>query len=840
MTDERWRRVEEIFASAVDLDGAARRRHLEHECAGDDELLRELEGLLEADNRADLLTGVVESAAAEIVAERDTLIAGHRLGSWLVAERLGEGGMSVVYRATRADEQFEKQVALKVLKRGMDSDEILHRFSIEREILARLEHPNIARLLDAGSTRDGRPYFVMELITGDPIDVYCDRRRLDIDQRLRLFAQVCDAVAHAHRNLVVHRDLKPSNILVTEEGVPKLLDFGIAKLLDPEVGSQVIDLTVTPLRLLTPGYASPEQVTGGAITTASDIYSLGVVLYQLLCGQRPYRLTGRSTHEVEQAVREQQPRRPSTAVLRPSEPVAGSMPEVEKIAHQRGLEARELAQRLQGDLDAVVLRALRKLPAARYPSVEHLADDLDRYRHHQPVVARRGTLRYRGGLFLRRHRWGVGLASLASLVLIAFVAALLLQTTRLEREREASERRLRLSEEVKEFLIDLFPVAGPPGEGAQLTARELLERGAERATSDNEHPPDVRAARLETVGRVYQRLGLYQQAAPLLEESLQEIGRSAGRQSAEYASGLNQLAILKVKQGAFEEAEPLFRETLELRQTLFGPRHPLIAASLNNLGLLRHDHGDYFGAEPLYRQAVAMDTALEGPDSLYTLADKANLGLLLYDLGDYEASEALLREVIAGRQASLGSTHEELAEPLTQLGRVLMRDGRYSEAEGLMERALDILGEALGEDHPEIARVLAPLAELNRARGDLAAAEVLYREALAIRRKRFAEEHPEITTNLSGLAVVLLDAQRLNEAELLLQQVIESYRLNGRGDRPDAAAALCGLGRLWLEAGDVAAALPLLHRSAAIFERHLPPEHWRNRELAELLARASE
>ena len=838
MAEDRWHRVEKIFAAAVDLDAAARRQLLERECDGDEELLRELQSLFAADRDSGLLGEVVAGAAADLVTERDTLADGHRLGPWLVNERLGEGGMSVVYRARRADAQFHKQVALKVLKRGMDSDEILGRFQVEREILARLEHPNIARLLDAGTTRDGQPYFVMELVEGEPIDVFSDRRRLGIDQRLHLFRKVSSAVAHAHHNLVVHRDLKPSNILVTDEGVPKLLDFGIAKLLDPERSPLSGEITAAPLRLLTPGYASPEQVSGGVVTTASDIYSLGVVLYQLLCGRRPYRLTGRSSREIERAILDQAPQPPSSALQRLASDDA--TPSADEIATERGLDVRELARRLNGDLDTVVLQALHKEPQARYPSVEYLVDDLERYRRRQPVTARRQTLRYRTGLFLRRHRLGVTVAAAATLVLVAFVAALILQTLRLEREQEASERRLRLAEEVKEFLIDLFPVAGPQGAGAQLTARELLDRGAARATADTDHSPAVRAARLDTVGRVYQRLGLYRQAEPLLEESLEEYRASAGRKSAEYAASLNRLAILRVQQGDFEKAEPLFTETLEARRALFGPRHPLIADSLNNLALLRHDHGDFSGAEPLYRQALAMDTALEGPDAVATLADKANLGLLLYDLGDYPAAEELLGEVITGRESHLGASHEDIAEPLTYLAMAFTEQNRLREAERLLGRALAIVDATVGRDHPEAARVLAPMAELERARGNFALAEELHQQALALRLQRLEEEHPEVTSNVTDLAWVLLDAGRPQEAEPLFQRTLEIYRRTDRADRPDAAHALAGLGRLRLEASDSSGALLLLNEAASILELRLPPEHPRNQALAALLSRATE
>ena len=840
---QRWRRIEELFNAAIDRSGEARERCLTEACGGDLDLRREVEELLAAEGlEQDLLSGLVRQEASQWVASHEELKIGDRLGPWSLEERIGVGGMSMVYRASRDDAQFRKQVALKVLKRGMDTEDILRRFSNERHILAQLEHPNIARLLDAGSTDDGRPFFAMELVQGLPIDAYCDGRRLAIDARLQLFTEVCDAVSYAHRRLIVHRDLKPSNILVTDEGVPKLLDFGIAKLLDPAVLPWASEATEAGLRVLTPGYASPEQILGQPVTTVSDVYSLGVLLFQLLCGRRPYRLTAVTPRAVEQAIREQTPSRPSVAVRQVMEasPVdlERSRPaSPEGIAAMRRLTEVALVRRLRGDLDAVVLKALRKEPGQRYLSVADLAADIGRHRRFQPVLAHRGSWRYRSGRFLRRHRTAVLLVVVSSVLLLTLMTNLVVLNLKLSRERGASERRRQVAEEVKEFMIDLFPASASGVEGAQLTVEELLARGVAAAHGEG-HSGPVRAALLDTVGRAYQRLGLYDQAAPLLEESLALHLRTDEGDSAELADALNRLAIMRSQQGLYDQAEPLFRKTLEVRQRLYGPRHALVAASLNNLALLLHDRGEYQQAEPLYRQATALDASLLGEDHLSTLGDKANLALLLNDLGKYDEAKDLLHQVLAGRRAQLGEEHEDVAQTLVVLAKVLMVERLWDEAEAHLRTSLQIVGRQLGEGHPEAARVLASLGELYRQRGDLEQAKTLHERALAIRRQRLGDEHPEVASSLADLAAVASDEAHWQEAEASFRRALALQRRALRPDHPNIAASLIGLGVVLLNEGHPSSAEPLLREAVAIHQRHLPPEHAERQRAERLLAEA--
>ncbi|HYG63748.1 MAG TPA: serine/threonine-protein kinase, partial [Thermoanaerobaculia bacterium] len=527
---ERWRRIDGLFAEALELPPDERQGFLAAACAGDDELRSEVESLLAADAEGEEGAAFLEQPAGEWLDLDEAGGPERRLGPYRLLRRLGAGGMGSVYLARRDDGLYEREVAVKILRSGLEGTGALHRFLAERQILARLEHPGIARLYDGGRTTGGRPFLVMELVDGLPLDEYCDRHRLGVEERLRLFVRICAAVQHAHQNLLVHRDLKPANILVTAEGEPKLLDFGIAKRLGPESADGADGsgpVTRTGLRVMTPSYASPEQVRGEAITTASDVYSLGVLLYELLAGRSPYRIAGGLPHEVERAICDDEPERPSQALLR----ISGDRPP-EEIAAARGTRPQALRRRLRGDLDTIVLEALRKEPRRRYGSAARLAEDIERHLRNLPVAARPDSLLYRTRKLLRRRRAAAIAVTLGALLALGFVLSLVEQGRRLARERDKARYAL-------SFLVEAFKNADPyHTRGRRLTAEEVLEQGAARVARDLHGRPEVQAAVLDAIGEVYLGQGRADAAAPLLERALAMRRQDPGAAPADLANTL--------------------------------------------------------------------------------------------------------------------------------------------------------------------------------------------------------------------------------------------------------------------------------------------------------------
>lgn len=562
-TDARWERVQTLFQSALALDPQAREAFLDRETADDHDLRGEIDHLLANDLRGQTtpLSRAVGSALVEVIHDQRRSLIGRVVGSYRLASILGQGGTGTVYLGERADRQYSGRVAIKIVDSAALMGGLDARFRAERQILANLNHPNIARLLDAGETEQGHPYLVMEYVEGEPVDSYCDRHQLDIRRRLRLFAQICAAVQYAHQNLIVHRDLKPANILVTPEGVPKLLDFGIAKLLDGgDKGSPGLALTRVNDRLLTPEYASPEQILGAMITTASDVYSLGVILYELTSGLRPYRVPSTASQlELERCICMSDPERPSAAVERASHEI--DLP-IDAIASARFCTVERLVRLLQGDIDAIVLRALRKEAQHRYSSVEQFSADVLRHLASEPVQARQGNWLYYSQRFARRHTTGV-IASACLMVFISSVAIIMsVQRQQIASALERATQDEQRAETVSEFMLNVFSAADPyVHAGKEPTARSLLEEAAHRIQSDLDQHPAVRARLLEAIGRSYQRMGHAERAIPYLEESL-NLQRHLEAGGTRIASALMELAIAQREAGKYEASDQTFGEAL--------------------------------------------------------------------------------------------------------------------------------------------------------------------------------------------------------------------------------------------------------------------------------------
>jgi eukaryotic-like serine/threonine-protein kinase len=826
-TPDRWRRIRSVLEAVLDAPPATRPRLLDELCGDDPELRADVVALLAAEESApDLIDKPVLEAAGALVSElglgesepeaADEMV-GRKIGAYRIIRELGRGGMGTVYLAERADGQFEHQVAIKLLHRGLEADDLLRRFLAERQILASLNHPNIARLLDGGATPDGRPFLVMEHVEGRSITEYCDQHRLPIDARLELFTLVGAAVQHAHRNLVVHRDLKPSNILVTGEGQVKLLDFGIAKLLSDDDMPRSAPRTRTGWLLMTPEYASPEQVLGEPMTTASDVYQLGILLYELLVGQRPHRIESLSRAEAERLICHREPPAPSgTVVATPAVgPEAG--PAAAEIAARRRTVPERLVKKLRGDLDAIVLKALRKEPEHRYATVESLVDDVGRYRAGLPVRARRGTRRYRARKFGRRHRWPLAAAAILAVLLAGYAGTASVQAGQVRRALDQATLEAEKARQVSDFLIGMFESADPraaPGE--EITAREILSRAVEKAEQLADQP-EVQAEMLAVTGRVYRTLGQFERALPLLERSLSLRRGLYGDRHLEVAASMDALATLLQHQGRYDEAEPLFLQALATRQELLGGDHEAVAASMNNLGLLLTLRGDYEAAEPLYRAAL---TILRGrpdadPDRLATYLN--NLAGLFRHTGDPGSAEPLYREALSLKLEAHGTLHPSTALGTSNLANLLMEAGSYEEAGRLHEEALAAYRVLFGDEHPDVSVSLYSIGVLRLRQGALDAAEAAFRRVLELDRKLLGPHHPDLAYGLIGLARVHLERGEAWLAQPLLEEAVNTH-LAGLPDEQWLVADAKGwLGESLLAQDLYDEAEPLLQSSHASF-----------------------
>jgi serine/threonine-protein kinase len=541
MTPEYWDKLQDLFVQLAGLPPDEQRARLDAECGDDDALRAELASMLRHDTAGDRsYQEAIRVVAADVAKGDEQPWDGMRVGAWRITGKIAEGGMGTVFLGERADDQFAQKAAIKLLSSGLISDSAKNRFLSERQILADLNHPNIAALLDGGTTDDGVPFLVMEFIDGRPIDRYCDEEGVTVDQRLALFKKVCRAIDFAHRNLIVHRDIKPSNILVTDDGTPKLLDFGIAKPLEPELFDHTIAVTRADLRLMTPEYASPEQIQGDPITTATDVYSLGVLLCKLLSGELPYRLPTGRPRELEQAICETEPTRPS-AIPRAS----------------------VLKKELSGDLDNIVLEALQKEPERRYASVRALIDDVERFEANEPIAAHPESWRYRFAKFVRRHQAGVATAAGMAVVLVSLVS---FYTFQLANERDVAKRERDAAQAVTDFMVELFEVTDPSeARGSSITAREVLDRGNERIADELKDQPEIRARLLDAIGRVYYGLGLYEDARQHFGEVV-ALQRETGATEAAIATSIRREADATMEFGDNISGVEMLRNALEIQQ----------------------------------------------------------------------------------------------------------------------------------------------------------------------------------------------------------------------------------------------------------------------------------
>jgi len=880
---DRWKQVERLFYEVLELSSSARAAFLDQACGDDQELRQELESLLQSsDNTLTFLqksVGEVARRAAGAPCLSDTIVGAYRL-----SKLLGEGGMGEVYLAARADDLYQQEVAIKVMRSALQQRHaMLLRFSAERQILANLNHPNIARLLDGGITSEGLPYLVMEYVDGIPIDEYCRRNRTPLRARLQLFRSVCAAVEYAHRNLVIHRDIKPANILVTKDGIPKLLDFGIAKLLDPAWGD--LRLTKTSDQVMTPEYASPEQVRGEAITTATDVYALGVILYELLAERQPFRTDMQSPFELVQAICHEEPAPPSAAVQKNS-------PDAEPSPRQK----------LDRDLDKIVLMAMRKEPARRYRSVDQFSEDIRHYLEGFPVIAREDSWKYRTGKLIRRHRIAafISAAFVLSLIIFGISMAVLAHRARIEQAR---------AEQVSGFLQSVFDASDPfRAKGVTVTARDILDRGTARIQKELRDQPKIQEEVLETMAQAYQHLGVFDQAELLFAQQVEAAKHAEGEKSPQVAKALRLLADVQRQRSKYQDAERNLWEALRLQQKSLRPDDVELSHTQNNLGLVLQAQGHVNEAEPLFRSAITISRKYPGQVT-ETLVMMSNLGGLLAQRGSFGEAEALLRDVLDRRRHLLGPNHPQVARSMSRLAALLRNEGSYEEAESLMRESLALNRRVLGEEHfdtlidmdvlatilqergewkeaeelynkavdvgtrrvgehTSLATWMSDLASLRESQGQYATAEQLYRrglamtrklhdsrsvavawqqrklagllvkrgkfeeaennfqDAISIERERFGSSHPEVAISLAGLGELRRRQGQLSAAEDFYRQALAIDRTTLPSTHPQTATHLAGLGDIFLKAGDAKSAEPLAREALQIWQKRAGADCW--------------
>lgn len=804
MTPERLNKVRELFDKASNLSFEERELYLNQKCANDLELKKEILSLFDSigstiDFLEEPLT-VVEQNKSNFV---DPYI-GKQIGNYLIEGEAGIGGMGLVYSGKRNDKEFEHNVAIKILKHGITSEYLLKRFHIERQTLANLQHKNIARLLDGGRTNDGLPYLVMEFIDGTPITEFCDKENLSIQARLKIFRKVCEAVHYAHQNLVIHRDLKPGNILVTKDGAPKLLDFGIAKLIDEDLVDLTEGLTRTGVWHLTPEYASPEQIKGEKITTASDVYSLGVLLYQILTGIQPYKITNSSPAAISKIITEEKIQKPSEKVKDKSEThIESKLFLIDKISNQ-----------LKGDLDNIVSKAMHKDPVRRYVSVEQFSEDIRRHLSGLPVIAQKDTAGYRLSKFIQRHKVGF-VSSIGFIVfLIASMIVIIWQANVAATERDNAKIEAQKVETVNNFLQDMLSSPDPTEIGRDVKVYDVLKKAADDVEKDFSNHPEIEAAVRKTIGKTLTNLGEFDEAEPHLIKSLELNNKVYGNnsyQSAEsmhelalyyhwigeliladslytksviifrnnsdspprsLAGAINDLGILKQEQAKYQESLKLLREALNIYQKNFGERDRDVASTLNNLALTLESLNDVDGAEKYYQKSLEVYLELYGSNRPEISTLYNNLAYIYIDKKDLNKAEEYFKKSLELKIKTLGKNHSLVGLAYMNLGALEYTMKKFQTSELNILAALENFKASLNTNHVWVGLSNFWYAKILIEKAQYSEAEKCIGIALSIYKENYPKDHPNIISAKAELGIVYFLQRKYLEAESLL---IEGY-----------------------------------------------------------------
>jgi len=831
MTDDE-RSIEDLFYEARALSDASERgEFLARACGSEVAVRARVEALLRADEEADSFLSEPATPANRAKAAFPPPLsadetAGMVIGPYKLLQEIGQGGFGTVFMAEQ-ERPVRRKVALKIIKLGIDTRQVVARFEAERQALALMEHPNIAKVLDAGATEAGRPYFVMEYVRGISITEYCDTNNLNAADRLRLFIPVCNAVQHAHQKGVIHRDLKPSNILVTlHDGrpVPKVIDFGIAKATSVRLTEKTF-FTEHHQLIGTPAYMSPEQaeMSGLDVDMRTDVYSLGVLLYELLTGTTPFEtreLMKAGYAEMQRIIREVEPARPSTRISTLGDSLS-------LVASNRKTEPKKLGLLLRGDLDWMVMKCLEKDRNRRYETPTALATDVQRHLDQLPVSAGPPSRIYTLRKFVRRNRGvvGAGLAVVLALA-VGFVATFIQYHKARTAHVQAAEEAARATA-LNSFMQEMLGAAAPGNlQRSDFTVREMLDLAAAKLENEPLYDsPRVVGAAHSTIGQTYEALGLYDKAETHLTAALRQYRVAFGADHADVAVALDNLANLMRLQGKATDAEPLNRDALAMNRRLFGENSAEVALSINNLAALYTEQGRYPEAETLYREALGISRRVHGERHTQTAIVLGNLAHLLWIQTKLSDAEPLYRESLALKREVFGEGHPEIASSIDGLATLLADQGKLAEAEVLCREALEMYRKLDGDEHPDVAYSWNNLAVVLAKQGKLAEAEGAIREALGIRRQVLGEDHPSIAASLNNLGAIVRDQGKPAEAVPIFREAL-ALRRQALGDaHPGVVRSLTNLASLLVDLGDAAAAEPLAREAVNIAHVALPEAH---------------
>ena len=806
-----WEQVKEIFEACLECAPERRDAFLDKACAENATLRLEVASLISAYGRSDGLS--VHPWTGEFLEEGEP---DRVIGQYRLIRKIGEGGMGQVWLAEQA-EPLKRLVALKLIHGGIFDPALLRRFQAERQSLASMDHPTIAKVFDAGATEAGQPYFVMEYVPGEPITTYCDARKLTLPQQLELFIQACEGVQHAHQKAIIHRDLKPANILVVDvddRPMPRIIDFGLAKVI-----RQFADDTNPATRaegfVGTPGYMSPEQAGSSDIDTRTDVYSLGVVLYELLTGQLPFdatKLKQLPFYEILRQVMEQDPLRPSFRAAENTEIAISS-------AEKRRSDPKKLAAQLRGDLDWITMKALEKDRTRRYGTPSELGKDVRRYLDQVPVEARPGNLSYRIAKYVRRHRFGVATIAVLAMLLPAFAILQSIELRRIARERDRAGR-------ITEFITEMFKVSNPGEErGNQITAREILDKASGNIQTGLQQDPEMQAQMMMVMGKVYDNLGLYPQADSLLRRATDIRRSTLGAENFDTAASMGALAWTLGHEGRYPEAEALQRQVLEIQKRKLGAENPDTVSTMADLAVILADEGHYPEAEKLQCQALDLRRRILTPDDPNIAASLENLGTVLQMEAHYPEAEKLDKEAIAIRSRVLGPDHPDTIATMNNLANVLFFEGRYSEAEKLDEEVLEERRKVFGAENPLTLKTMNNLANVLHREHREAEAEKLCRETLEIQKRVLGPEHPETLMSMNNLTAILSKESKYAEAEQIGREVLEIRRRVLGPEHPLTLRAMSNLADSLTKLGNWSDAEKLLRQALDIQRRILGPDH---------------